>query len=69
MHAQLAFYTERRRIASKRLELCSQRPKLLLRLRVGCHDWHPAIAKPGSTRYGGVRRTPEPDRDRALHRR
>src|SRR5438093_456263 len=35
----------------------------------GCHDWHPAIAKPGSTRYSGVRQTPKPDRDRALHRR
>jgi putative ABC transport system substrate-binding protein len=67
MHAQPALYTERRRIASERLELFPQRPQLLLRLRVGCHDWHPAIAKPGCTRYSGVRRTPKGRSERAAN--
>src|SRR5262245_56868662 len=69
MHAQPALYAELGGIASERLEQFPQRPKLLLRLGVGCHDWHPAIAKPGSKFYGSVRRAPKPDWDRALHGR
>src|SRR5262249_53850243 len=49
--------------------MLAQHRKLLLRLRVGCHDRHPAIAKPGCTLESGVRRAAKPDRDRALHRR
>src|SRR5215475_14246124 len=43
--------------------------ELLLRLRVRCHDRHPAVAEPRRAPHRGVRRTPEPDRDRPLHRR
>ena len=50
-------------------KLGALREQLLLRLRVGCHDWHPAIAKLGSASHGGVGRTPKPDGDRTLHRR
>src|SRR5262245_1261076 len=62
-------YAERGGVASERFELLPQRGELLLCLRVGRHDRHPAIAKPGRARYGGVRRTAEPDRDRTLHGR
>ena len=47
VHAQPALDAELRGIPPERLELFAQRRELLLGLRVGGHDRHPAIAEPG----------------------
>src|SRR5262249_27614190 len=54
MHAQPALDAELGRIAFERLELFLQCGELLLRLRVGRHDRHPAVAEPGRTPHRSV---------------
>src|SRR5262249_58535553 len=49
--------------------LSPTRAALLPRLRARRHDGHPAAAEPCGPPHRGVRRPPEPDRNRPLHRR